>query len=76
MPDTDLDDFLSEDLPPTRYSIALDAYYDKFGTEGFSTAGIAMSEDKWIEVLNECVEKGIRFDEYMRLGNAEPGDLI
>ena len=35
-----------------------------------------MSEEEWTEVLTACVEQDKEVDEYLGLGEIEPGDEI
>jgi len=73
-------DFLTRDIKPSegnkKYVAALEAYWEKFGYDSFSTEDKIMSEEEWTEVLTACVEQDKEVDEYLGLGEIEPGDEI
>ncbi len=59
-----------------KYIAALEAYWEKFGYDSFSTEDKIMSEEEWTRVLSACVEQDMEVDEYLGLGDIEPGDEI
>lgn len=73
-------DFLTKEIKLSeerkKYIAALEAYWERFGYDSFSTEDKIMSENKWSKVLMACVEQGIEVDEYLGLGELEPGDEI
>lgn len=65
---------LAKNRKPSKFEILLDKYEERFG-DNAPTEPSSFSEEKWCEILEECLEKNITVEEMYGIDYDDEDDI-